>query len=69
MNDNFEIFKEGVANLVKRIVLDHIESHCLSIKQCRQLCGNGFPYFPTHTFLLPISFLFTMVIMEILHNL
>lgn len=57
MNDNFEIFKENVANLVKRIVLDHIESHCLSFKQCKQLCDNGFPFFPTYTFLLPTTFI------------
>ena len=57
MNENFETFKENVANLVKRIVLDHIESHCLSFKQCKQLCDNGFPYFPTYTFLLPTNFI------------
>lgn len=53
MNENFETFKENVANLVKRIVLDHIESHCLSFKQCQQLCDNGFHYFPY----FPITFL------------
>lgn len=45
MNENFEIFKQNVVNIVKRIVLDHIESHCLSIEQCHQLCEAGFPYF------------------------
>lgn len=45
MNENFDTFKQNVANIVKRIVLDQIESHCLSIEQCHQLCGAGFPYF------------------------
>lgn len=31
MNENFDTFKQNVANIVKRIVLDQIESHCLSI--------------------------------------
>lgn len=55
MNENFEIFKQNVVNIVKRIVLDHIESHCLSIKQCHQLCEAGFPYFTNNMFLSPTT--------------
>ena len=43
MNENFDTFKQNVANLVKEFVLDHIESHCLSIEQCLQLCEAEFP--------------------------
>lgn len=55
MNENFDIFKQNVANIVKRIVLDHIESHCLSIEQCHQLCEAGFPYFTNNMFLSPTT--------------
>ena len=55
MNENFDIFKQNVANIVKRIVLDHIESHCLSIEQCHQLCEAGFPYFANNMFLSPTA--------------
>ena len=51
MNENFDTFKQNVANIVKRIVLDQIESHCLSIEQCHQLCEAGFPYFTNNMFL------------------
>ena len=55
MNENFDIFKQNVVNIVKRIVLDHIESHCLSIEQCYQLCEAGFPYFTNNMFLSPTT--------------
>ena len=55
MNENFDTFKQNVANLVKGIVLDHIESHCLSIEQCHQLCEAGFSYFTNNMFLSPTA--------------
>lgn len=55
MNENFDTFKQNVANIVKRIVLDQIESHCLSIEQCHQLCEAGFPYFTNNMFLSPTA--------------
>lgn len=55
MNENFDTFKQHVANIVKRIVLDQIESHCLSIEQCHQLCEAGFPYFTNNMFLSPTA--------------
>lgn len=55
MNEKFDTFKQNVANIAKRIVLDHIESHCLSIEQCHQLCEAGFPYFTNNMFLSPTA--------------
>lgn len=44
VNEQFEKFKEEVANLVKEIVLNNIESRCLSINEYNKLYDLGFIY-------------------------
>lgn len=44
VNEQFEKFKEEVANLVKEIVLNNIESRCLSINEYNKLYDFGFIY-------------------------
>lgn len=47
---NFVAFKENVSNLVKKIVLDHLESRGLSVKQYMRLHELGFLYIPKEPF-------------------
>lgn len=49
-NNNFDTFKENVSNLVKEIVLDHLESRGLSVKQYMRLHDLGFLYIPKSPF-------------------
>ena len=45
-NNNFDTFKENVSNLVKEIVLNHLESRGLSVEQYMRLHDLGFLYIP-----------------------
>lgn len=50
VNNSFETFKENVSNIVKEIILNHLESRGLSVKQYMRLHNLGFLYIPKSPF-------------------
>lgn len=59
IDSEFECFKHKAADTVKEIIIDHLESRSLSIKQYMRLHDLGFLYIPSD----PLNYVMNLSIM------